>query len=142
MIATMLIGPGQVAGRVADWLLAPRLGPLAWARVGALLFPTGALLLLVSGPAATFGFGGLDGMINGILTINRGTLPMLVLGPVGYARLLGWLAVLVLLGAGCSTNPGSAARQQDSAARGAALAGMIAAVASLLLLPLRITDQN
>jgi hypothetical protein len=97
LIAAMLIGPGQVAGRVLEWAFAPWLGTLARARLGALLFPAGALLLLIGQPYAVFGFALLYGMSNGIMTINRGTLPMLVLGPQGYAALLGWLAVPVLL---------------------------------------------
>ncbi|MBN8905731.1 MAG: MFS transporter, partial [Rhodospirillales bacterium] len=92
-----LIGPGQVAGRILEWVVGSRIGLLARARVGALLFPLGALLLPLGGAGAASGFALLYGMSNGILTINRGTLPLAMFGPQGYATLLGWLAVPVLL---------------------------------------------
>lgn len=91
-----LIGPGQVAGRMLEYLIGPRIGILVKARVGALLFPLGALLLLLPGPIAAGGFAILYGMSNGIMTVNRGTLPLAIFGPDGYARVLGILAVPVL----------------------------------------------
>lgn len=104
VLAAMLIGPGQVLGRLAEWgiaaALGDRLGPIGRARMGALLFPAGALLLLGAGAVplwAAAGFALTYGMSNGILTVNRGSLPMAVLGPSGYAAVLGWLAVPVLL---------------------------------------------
>jgi predicted MFS family arabinose efflux permease len=142
MIAAMLIGPGQVAGRVADWFLAARLGPLVRARLGALLFPAGALLLLVGGPIAAFGFAALYGMSNGILTINRGVLPMLVFGPGGYARLLGWLAVPVLLAQAAAPTLVAPLIGRIPASQVFELAGAIAGATSLLLLPLRAAHRD
>jgi hypothetical protein len=96
-----LIGPGQVAGRIMEWIIGPRINVLMKARIGALLFPVGAALLMLSGivgsAVAATGFALLYGMSNGIMTINRGTLPLAMFGPGGYARMLGWLAVPVLL---------------------------------------------
>ena len=37
-----LIGPGQVAGRILEYVIGPRIDLLAKARLGALLFPLGA----------------------------------------------------------------------------------------------------
>jgi hypothetical protein len=39
-----------------EWMLAGRFGPLAGARLGALLFPAGALILPLDGPVAAAGF--------------------------------------------------------------------------------------
>ncbi len=137
MTAAMLIGPGQVAGRLLDWLAARRLDPLSRARVGALLFPVGALLLLSNRVEAAFAFAVLYGMSNGILTVNRGTLPMVVLGPQGYAARLGWIALPVMLAQAAAP---TLAAPWIAATRGAdslLLAGAIAGASALLLLPLR-----
>jgi hypothetical protein len=81
------------------------MGLLLRARLGAMLFPLGTLILPMGGPVAAAAFAVLYGMSNGILTINRGTLPLALLGPRGYATLLGWLAVPVLLAqAGADTD--------------------------------------
>jgi hypothetical protein len=97
VFAAALIGPGQVAGRLLEWSAGRRFGLLSRARVAAWVMPAAVLLLLLPGPVAAAGFALGYGMSNGILTINRGTLPMALFGPAGYAALLGWLAVPVLL---------------------------------------------
>jgi hypothetical protein len=133
----MLIGPGQVTGRLLEWRLASHIGVLWRARLGALLFPAGALLLLSGSPYAAFGFALLYGMSNGILTINRGTLPMLVFGPAGYAALLGWIALPVLLAqaaAPAMAAPFIAALPATGLLVGS---GCVAGLAACLLLPLR-----
>ena len=137
MAAAMLIGPGQVVGRLLEWITARRLDPLSRARVGALLFPAGALLLISDRVEAAFAFAVLYGMSNGILTVNRGTLPMVVLGPQRYAARLGWIALPVMLAQ--ATAPTLTA-PWIAATRGAEpfiLAGAIAGASALLLLPLR-----
>ncbi|HXT78852.1 MAG TPA: MFS transporter, partial [Acetobacteraceae bacterium] len=92
-----LIGPGQVAGRVIEWSIGSRVGLLVRARLAALLFPLAAATLPIGGPVIATGFAVLYGMSNGIMTINRGTLPLALFGPAGYATMLGWLAVPVQL---------------------------------------------
>jgi hypothetical protein len=137
LAAAMLIGPGQVTGRLLEWRLASHIGVLWRARLGALLFPAGALLLLSGSPYAAFGFALLYGMSNGILTINRGTLPMLVFGPAGYAALLGWIALPVLLAqaaAPAMAAPFIAALPATGLLVGS---GCVAGLAACLLLPLR-----
>lgn len=137
LIAAMLIGPGQVAGRMLEWMLAPWLGTLARARLAALLFPAAAPLLLLGVPLAVFAFALLYGMSNGIMTINRGTLPMLVLGPQGYAALLGWLAVPVLLAQAAAPSLAAPLVGVVAADTLFLAAAGVAALASLLLLFLR-----
>lgn len=137
VLVAALIGPGQVAGRILEWSVGSRLDLLLRARCGAMLFPLGAACLLFGGPISAMAFAVLYGMSNGILTINRGTLPLALLGSQGYATLLGWLAVPVLLaqaGAPTITAPLIAALP---ALHVLLLAAGFAALAALLLLPLR-----
>jgi MFS family permease len=133
-----LIGPGQVAGRIVEWTVGSRISLLARARLGALLFPLGTVALLVGGPVAAGAFALLYGMSNGILTINRGTLPLALFGPAGYATILGWLAVPVLLAQ--ATAPTLVAPLADAVPARAflMLAGGLAATAVALLAPLRV----
>ena len=133
-----LIGPGQVAGRIIEWSIASRIGLLLRARVGALLFPLGAALLPIGGAFAPFAFAVLYGMSNGILTINRGTLPLALFGPQGYATLLGWLALPVLLAQATAPTLVAPLVATMPALHVLLLAGAAAAVGVVLLLPLRL----
>ncbi|WP_305669459.1 MFS transporter [Falsiroseomonas sp.] len=93
--AGALIGPAQVAARVAEFGLLRRFHPLVSARLAMLGHPLGALaLLLVGGPAAAAAaaaFAVLHGMGNGVMTIAKGTLPLAVFGPGGYGARQGLL---------------------------------------------------
>jgi len=133
-----LIGPGQVAGRILEWSIGSRIDLLVKARVGAMLFPLGAMILTVGGLGPAIAFAALYGMSNGILTINRGTLPLALLGSEGYATLLGWLAVPVLLAQ--ATAPAAVAPLVAAvpALHVFLLAGSLAAAGALLLFPLRV----
>jgi len=133
-----LIGPGQVAGRVIEWSVASRIGLLLRARLGAMLFPLGAAILPIGGPIAALVFGLLYGMSNGILTINRGTLPLALFGPHGYATLLGWFALPVLLAQAAAPTLVTPLVASLPALHVLLLAGGLAALAVLLLLPLRL----
>lgn len=131
-----LIGPGQVAGRLLEWSIGAHMGLMLRARLGAMLFPLGALTLLAGGPIAAMCFAVLYGMSNGILTINRGTLPLALLGPQSYATLLGWFALPVLLAQASAPTliaPLVAALPPLDVML---MAGGLAALAALLLLPL------
>ena len=133
-----LIGPGQVAGRLLEVAVGGRLGLLLRARLGALFFPIGAAILPLGGPVAATSFVLLYGMSNGILTINRGTLPLALFGPNGYATVLGWLALPVQLAQAAApalTAPVVAALPAMTVLL---IAGGLGLVAALLLLPLRL----
>ena len=134
-----LFGPSQVAGRILEWALARRLGLLARARIAAALLPIGVVFLLLGGPRAAPAFAVLYGMSNGVLTINRGTLPMAIFGPLGYATRLGWLAMPVLLAQAAAPTLAAPVVAALPPADFFLLAGLLAAVAGLFLLPLRIT---
>jgi predicted MFS family arabinose efflux permease len=86
-----LIGPAQVGARLLEFGLLRRVHPLLSARLASALHPLGALCLAVFGAPAAAVFGVLHGAGNGILTIAKGTLPLVVFGPLGYGRRQGWL---------------------------------------------------
>jgi len=87
--AGMLIGPAQVAARIAEFRLAGRIDPLKGARIAFALHPVGAAVLLVAGAPAAAAFVVLHGASNGLATIARGTVPLWLFGPEGYGALLG-----------------------------------------------------
>jgi len=91
--AGALFGPAQVVGRLLEFGLLRRVHPLLSARLAALMHPVGAtLLVLFGGPAAAV-FAVLHGAGNGILTIAKGTLPLVLFGPGGYGHRQGLLMV-------------------------------------------------
>lgn len=86
-----LVGPAQVAGRLLEFGFLRRVHPLLSARVAALAHPVGALALLLAGPVAAPLFAVLHGAGTGMLTIAKGTLPLVLFGPMGYGARQGWL---------------------------------------------------
>lgn len=88
-----LVGPAQVAGRLLEFGFLRRLHPLLSARLAALMHPTGVAVVAIAGPPAAAVFGVLHGLGNGILTIAKGTLPLVFFGPLGYGQRQGWLMV-------------------------------------------------
>lgn len=89
--AAALVGPAQVAARVAEFGLLRRFHPLISTRLATIAHPVGAVVLFVAGPAAAPVFTFLHGAGNGVLTIAKGTLPLAIFGPVGYGRRQGIL---------------------------------------------------
>ncbi len=88
--AGALIGPSQVGARVVDWFLGRNLSPMLAAVIGASLLPISVVALMFGFPAPIFTVG--FGASNGIFTISRGTLPLYLFGPTGYATRVGLLA--------------------------------------------------
>jgi MFS family permease len=89
--AASLVGPAQVAARAAEFVLLRRVHPLVPARIAALLHPIGAVVLAWFGPPAAMAFAVLYGAGNGLLTIARGTVPLVIFGPHGYGARNGLL---------------------------------------------------
>lgn len=87
----MLVGPAQVAGRLLEFGLLRRVHPLLSTRLAAAAHPLGVATLVAVGPAGAWAFAGLHGAGNGILTIAKGTLPLVVFGAAGYGQRQGWL---------------------------------------------------
>jgi hypothetical protein len=93
LAAAALVGPAQVAARVAEFALMRRVGPLTSARAATLGHPLGALLLAMAGVGAAAPFALLHGAGNGLTTIAKGTLPLALFGPAGYGQRQGWIAL-------------------------------------------------
>ena len=89
--AASLVGPAQVAARLAEFVILRRIHPLVSARIAALLHPFGAVLFAVIGAPAAAAFAVFYGAGNGLLTIARGTVPLAVFGPLGYGARTGLL---------------------------------------------------
>ncbi|MEY2457567.1 MAG: hypothetical protein QOK06_2672 [Acidimicrobiaceae bacterium] len=89
-----LFGPAQVASRLADFMLAGRTHPL-WIARGAVALMAFAFFMLsfvgASPPVAAL-FAIAFGAANGVMTIARGALPLLMYGPTGYGRVIGRIA--------------------------------------------------
>jgi len=88
-----LVGPAQVAGRILEFGFLRRVHPLLSARMAALAHPLGAVILISAGAPAAALFAVLHGAGNGILTIAKGTLPLVLFGPQGYGARQGLLMV-------------------------------------------------
>ena len=91
--AAALVGPAQVAARLAEFALVRRIHPLVSGRVAVALFPMGAALLIAFGGIAAAPFTLLYGAGNGLFTIVRGALPLALFGERNYGRRLGVLNV-------------------------------------------------
>lgn len=88
-----LIGPAQVGARILEFGFLRRVHPLLSARLATIAHPIGALVLLVFGAPVAALFTVLHGAGNGILTIAKGTLPLVLFGPQGYGARQGILMV-------------------------------------------------
>lgn len=131
-----LVGPAQVGARLLEFGLLRKVHPLLSARLAAALHPLGAAVLIVFGAPAAALFGVLHGAGNGILTIAKGTLPLVLFGPHGYGQRQGLLMVPARIAqAAAPWLFGLALDRWGSGALGlsAAIAG--AALAALMLLP-------
>lgn len=90
--AGALVGPAQVAGRIAEFGFLRRTHPLISARMAALGHPLAAAALMLIGPPAAFAFALLHGAGNGVMTIAKGTLPLALFGAAGYGLRQGLLS--------------------------------------------------
>lgn len=88
-----LVGPAQVVARLMEFGLLRRVHPLLSAQLAALAHPIGAAGLMIFAAPAALLFTLLHGAGNGILTIAKGTLPLVIFGPQGYGLRQGLLMV-------------------------------------------------
>lgn len=88
-----LVGPAQVAARLLEFGFLRKVHPLLSAQLATAAHPLGAVLLMVVGGPAALVFTVLHGAGNGILTIAKGTLPLVIFGPQGYGARQGLLMV-------------------------------------------------
>jgi MFS family permease len=89
-----MFGPAQVAARLADFLLAGRTHPLWVARGAIALMAVAFAMLAFAGVSVAVGaaFCVAFGAANGVMTIARGSLPLLMFGATGYGRVIGRIA--------------------------------------------------
>lgn len=88
-----MVGPAQVGARILEFGLLRKIHPLLSARIAAALHPIGAMALGLFGAPAAALFGVFHGAGNGILTIAKGTLPLVIFGPSGYGHRQGVLMI-------------------------------------------------
>jgi hypothetical protein len=89
-----LFGPAQVAARLVDFLTAGRTHPL-WIARGAVTLTAFAFAVLAfvgASPLVAALFAIAFGAANGVMTVARGALPLLMFGPTGYGRVIGRIA--------------------------------------------------
>jgi MFS family permease len=94
-----LKGAAQALGRLWELLFARNLSPMTIARISVLLGPTAFIILVLSGASVTAAlvFTLVIGASHGLVTIVRGTLPLILFGRDGYGAILGILATPYLL---------------------------------------------
>jgi MFS family permease len=92
-------GVAQVAGRVWDLTLARRWHPLDVGRVSVALIPLAFAVLMLGGASfwTALAFTLLFGVANGLVTIMRGAVPLVLFGAEGYGMVLGILATPYLV---------------------------------------------
>jgi MFS family permease len=88
-----LVGPAQVAGRLLEYGLLRNIHPLISARVAGGMHTLGAMVFLFFGVPAGAVFTVLHGAGNGVLTIAKGTLPLVLFGVRDYGARQGLLMV-------------------------------------------------
>jgi hypothetical protein len=95
-LAPMLVGPAQVGIRLVDALFFARLHPLTVAAISASALPLSVAGLVLGLPLWVAGvlFATLFGVGQGLASIVRGTVPLVLFGREGYAARLGRLAML------------------------------------------------
>jgi len=93
-----LVGPMQVAGRLAEMTFGQRVSPATVGVIACGLLPASILLLALSEPSASnfLLFALLFGAGNGVMTIVRGTIPVEFFGRAHYGAVNGALAAPVL----------------------------------------------
>lgn len=98
MLAGSLLGPAQVAARLAEFGLSQRfkVHPLATARAATVLHPLACVVLGLVGslPFAGACFSVLHGAGNGMVSVARGVLPLALFGPGAYGATTGRLALV------------------------------------------------
>jgi len=101
-----LVGPSQVGARVVEMAFGRHYHPI-WTMVASVTHVAGGVILLLAGfPIMALALA-LYGAGNGIGSIAKGTLPLALFGPSGYASLMGKLAMPSLLAQALSPSVGA-----------------------------------
>ena len=101
-----LVGPSQVGARIVEMAFGRHYHPIWTMAASVTLVASGILLLLLGFPILALALA-LYGAGNGIGSIAKGTLPLGLFGPDGYASLMGKLAMPSLLAQALSPSIGA-----------------------------------
>ncbi|SCY92843.1 Predicted arabinose efflux permease, MFS family [Microvirga guangxiensis] len=101
-----LVGPSQVGARVIEMAFGRHYHPIWTMAASVTLVAGGVILLLLGFPILALALA-LYGAGNGIGSIAKGTLPLALFGPDGYASLMGKLAMPSLLAQALSPSIGA-----------------------------------
>lgn len=102
----VLVGPSQVGARIVEMAFGRHYHPI-WTMVASVtLVAAGMVLLVMDFPILALALA-LYGAGNGIGSIAKGTLPLALFGPFGYASLMGKLAMPSLLAQSLSPSIGA-----------------------------------
>ena len=99
VILASIKGVAQFVGRVCDIRWGKNLGVLTVGRIAVVCLPLSfaALVIGSGGFALALLFTILFGVSNGLITIVRGAVPLVLFGPVGYGAVMGLLATPYLI---------------------------------------------
>jgi hypothetical protein len=134
-----LHGPAQVAARVIDLALGPRVSPMMTGLFSAVLLPLSLLPLAGGGSAWLAGlFALLFGIASGLMTVVRAALPLELAGVGGYGTLTGQLALPgnIMIAVGPPLFAAMLTRGGPLAAAGLAFALSLVALGALAMLAL------
>ena len=94
-----LKGVAQVGGRLAEIVFGGRLSPIMLGRLSIAVLPLSFAVLMAGGAnfATALAFTLLFGIANGLVTIVRGAVPLVLFGREGYGAVLGLLATPYLV---------------------------------------------
>lgn len=101
-----LVGPSQVGARVVEMAFGRHYHPIWTMMASVTLVATGVILLVAGLPVLALALA-FYGAGNGIGSIAKGTLPLALFGPLGYASLMGRLAMPSLLAQALSPSIGA-----------------------------------
>jgi MFS family permease len=133
-----LFGPAQVTSRLCEFAFAGGAHPLNLARAAFGLIVCAFIVLGIAGISAPVAaaFAVMFGVSNGLVTIARGTVPLVLFGPAGYGRLIGRIAGpwLVMQSAAPLVLAFIAERLSDAAALAVVAAFALAAMACFMVI--------
>lgn len=140
----MLIGPAQVGARVLEAAFGRKVHPIWSLLVCSVAVAIGLATLLGSAELVALGLI-LYGGGNGLRSIARGTVPLAMFGREGYAVLMGWLALPVLVAQAFSPTVGDLMIQAlGTTGTIAVLAGLsvLNVLATAVLVPIALRRGN
>lgn len=136
-----VLGPAQVAGRVAEYAIGERIGVMSVAIFSAIALPAGLIVLMAGGGTIAAGatFAVVFGVGQGLSYIVRGVLPLQVFGTEGYGGRMGRInsaRLVVSAAAPLVTAALFEALGVETALATITIAGVIGVVGLLALIPL------